>query len=81
MGYKGLVIEGHLDEDYSDSNEHSPEIDKKSPKEVADTSNELVPLTSNKSFRFHEPVNGYAGLCGGCGHVPGSFTLFSLCHF
>ena len=44
---------GHLEEDYSDSDEHSPEIDEKGPKEVIDTCNELVSSTSNKSFGFH----------------------------
>ena len=37
--------EDHLEEDYSDSAEYSPELDKAVPNEVTDTGNELVRST------------------------------------
>ena len=37
--------EDHLEEDYSDSAEYSPELDKAVPNEVTDTRNELVRST------------------------------------
>ena len=72
-------VEVHLEEDYNDSEEYLPEIDKEVPNEVTDTHTEPVTSTSNFLFSFHQTT--LARLCGGRGRVPGSFALFSLCHF
>ena len=70
--------EDHLEEDYSDSAENSPELDKEVPNLVTDTRNQPVRSTYNKRFGFHR--TGRAGLRGGCGRIPDSFALL-LCHF
>ena len=66
--------EDHLEEDYSDSNEHSPELDEEVPNEVTDTRNEPVCSDSTQRFGFHPTGRG------GCGRIQGSFALL-LCHF
>ena len=52
--------EGHLEEDYSDSTEFSPELDEEVPNEVTDTRNEPFRSVSNLRFGFHR--TGRAGL-------------------
>ena len=69
--------EDHLKEDYCDSAEYSSELDKELPNEVTDTGNEPIRSTEKKN---RLSLNCCAGLCGGCGHIPGSFALL-LCHF
>ena len=71
-------VEDHLEEDYSDSAEYSPEVDKEVPNEETDSPNELVRSISNQNFSFRR--TGRAGLRGGCGRIPGTFALL-LCHF
>ena len=46
-------VEDLLEEDYSDSDEYSPELDEEVPNEVTDARNEPVSSTSNQSFGFH----------------------------
>ena len=48
--------EDHLEEDYSDSTEHSPELDEEVPNEVTDTRNEPVRSASNQVSVFIKPV-------------------------
>ena len=69
--------EDHFEEDYCDSAKYSPELDEEVPNEVTDTHNKPVCSTYDKHFGFHRTAG--AVLCGGCGHIPGSFALCGGC--